>query len=111
MIYYDCTNFYFEIDAAEDDKQFGKSKENRPLPIVGMGLFMDMDGIPISFSIYPGNRNEQMTMIPLEEKMLSDFGMSKFIVCTDAAFHPQPTGFLTPMIKKMECVFSSQHSK
>lgn len=84
VIYYDCTNFYFEIDAAEDDKQFGKSKENRPLPIIGMGLFMDMDGIPISFSIYPGNRNEQMTMIPLEEKMLSKFDMSKFIVCTDA---------------------------
>lgn len=84
VIYYDCTNFYFETDAAEDDKQFGKSKENRPLPIVGMGLFMDTDGIPISFSIYPGNRNEQTTMIPLEEKMLSMFDMSKFIVCTDA---------------------------
>ena len=84
VIYYDCTNFYFEIDSAEDDKQFGKSKENRPLPIVGMGLFMDMDGIPISFCIYPGNRNEQMTMIPLEEKMISDFDMSKFVVCTDA---------------------------
>ena len=84
VIYYDCTNFYFEINAAEDDRQFGKSKENRPLPIVGMGLFMDMDGIPISFSIYPGNRNEQTTMIPLEEKMLSMFDMSKFIVCTDA---------------------------
>lgn len=84
VIYYDCTNFYFEPNTAGDDKQFGKSKENRPLPIVGMGLFMDMDGIPISFSIYPGNRNEQITMIPLEEKMLSDFGMSKFIVCTDA---------------------------
>ena len=84
VIYYDCTNFYFEIDAAEDDKQFGKSKENRPLPIVGMGLFMDMDGIPISFCVYPGNRNEQMTMIPLEEKMISDFDMSKFVVCTDA---------------------------
>ena len=84
VIYYDCTNFYFEIDAAEDDKQFGHSKENRPLPIVGMGLFMDMDGIPISFSIYPGNRNEQMTMIPLEKKMLEKFDMSKFVVCTDA---------------------------
>ena len=84
VIFYDCTNFYFEIDAAEDDKQFGKSKENRPLPIVGMGLFMDMDGIPISFSIYPGNRNEQITMIPLEEKMLEKFDMSKFVVCTDA---------------------------
>ena len=84
VIYYDCTNFYFEIDETEDDKQFGHCKENRPLPIVGMGLFMDMDGIPISFSIYPGNRNEQMTMIPLEEKMLDKFDMSKFIVCTDA---------------------------
>ena len=84
VIYYDCTNFYFEIDAAEDDKQFGHSKENRPLPIVGMGLFMDMDGIPISFSIYPGNQNEQLTMIPLEKKMLESFDMSKFIVCTDA---------------------------
>jgi len=84
VIYYDCTNFYFEIDSAEDDKQFGKSKENRPLPIVGMGLFMDMDGIPISFCIYPGNRNEQTTMMPLEKKMLENFDMSKFVVCTDA---------------------------
>ncbi|WP_407396551.1 IS1634 family transposase [Treponema sp.] len=84
VIYYDCTNFYFEIEEAADDKQYGKCKENRPLPIVGMGLFMDMDGIPISFSIYPGNRNEQTTMIPLEEKMIEKFDMSKFIVCTDA---------------------------
>lgn len=84
VIYYDCTNFYFEVDEVSDDKQYGKSKENRPLPIVGMGLFMDMDGIPISFSIYPGNRNEQTTMIPLEEKMLEKFDMSKFVVCTDA---------------------------
>lgn len=84
VIYYDCTNYYFEIDAAEEDKQFGKSKENRPLPVVGMGLFMDMDGIPISFSIYPGNRNEQITMIPLEKKMLEEFGMSRFVVCTDS---------------------------
>lgn len=84
VIYYDCTNFYFEIDSAEDDKQFGKSKENRPLPIVGMGLFMDMDGIPISFCIYPGNRNEQTTMMPLEKKMLEKFDLSKFVVCTDA---------------------------
>ena len=84
VIYYDCTNFYFEIDSTEDDKQFGKSKEGRSLPIVGMGLFMDMDGIPISFCIYPGNRNEQMTMIPLEKKMIDDFDMSKFVVCTDA---------------------------
>lgn len=83
-IYYDCTNYYFETEAAEDDKQYGISKENRPLPIVEMGLFMDQDGIPISFAIEPGNVNEQTTMIPLEKKMIKDFKMSKFIVCTDA---------------------------
>ena len=84
IIYYDCTNFYFEIEQAEDDKQYGVSKENRPLPIVEMGLFMDADGIPIAFGISPGNENEQNTMIPLEEKMIEKFDMSQFVVCTDA---------------------------
>lgn len=84
IIYYDCTNYYFETEKAEDDRQYGLSKENRPLPIIGMGLFMDADGIPLAFSLYPGNQNEQQTMIPLEEKLMADFGMSRFIVCTDA---------------------------
>ena len=84
VIYYDCTNFYFEIDQAEDDKQYGVSKENRPLPIVEMGLFMDMDGIPIAFGITPGNENEQNTLIPLEKKLIEKFDMSRFVVCTDA---------------------------
>lgn len=84
VIYYDCTNFYFEIEQPEDDKQYGISKENRPLPIVGMGLFMDMDGIPIAFDISPGNKSEQNTLIPLEKKMLDKFELSKFVVCTDA---------------------------
>lgn len=84
VIYYDCTNFYFEIEKAEDDKQFGLSKENRSLPIVEMGLFMDTDGIPIAFGISPGNTNEQNTMIPLEKKMIEKFDMSRFVVCTDA---------------------------
>lgn len=84
VIYYDCTNFYFEIEQAEDDKQYGPGKENRPLPIVEMGLFMDTDGIPIAFGIYPGNENEQNTMIPLEKKMLEKFDLSEFVVCTDA---------------------------
>ena len=84
VIYYDCTNFYFEIEQAEDDKQYGPGKENRPLPIVEMGLFMDMDGIPIAFGISPGNENEQNTMIPLEKKMLEKFELSEFVVCTDA---------------------------
>jgi transposase len=84
VIYYDCTNFYFEIEQAEDDKQYGVSKENRPLPIVEMGLFMDMDGIPIAFGISPGNENEQNTLIPLESKLIEKFDMSQFVVCTDA---------------------------
>ena len=84
IIYYDCTNFYFEIEQAEDDKQYGVSKENRPLPIVEMGLFMDMDGIPIAFGITPGNGGEQNTMIPMEKKILEKFDVSEFVVCTDA---------------------------
>lgn len=84
IIYYDCTNFYFEIEEAEDDKQYGVSKENRTLPIVEMGLFMDRDGIPLAFSINPGNENEQQSLIPLEKTLMNKFDMSQFIVCTDA---------------------------
>lgn len=84
VIYYDCTNFYFEVETAEDDKQYGVSKENRPLPIVEMGLFMDRDGIPLAFCINPGNENEQQSLIPLEKKLMEKFDMSQFIVCTDA---------------------------
>lgn len=86
VIYYDCTNFFFEIEEPDADglRQYGKGKENRPLPIVEMGLFIDRDGIPLSLCINPGNTNEQTTMKPLEQKMMKDFDMSKFIVCTDA---------------------------
>lgn len=84
VIYYDCTNFYFEIEQAEDDKQYGVSKENRPLPIVEMGLFMDAEGIPLAFCINPGNQNEQLSLVPLEKKLLANFDMSRFVVCTDA---------------------------
>ena len=86
VIYYDCTNFFFEIEEADEDglRQYGKSKENRPLPIVEMGMFIDSDGIPLSICINPGNTNEQITLKPLEQKIISDFHMSKFIVCTDA---------------------------
>ncbi len=84
ILYYDCTNYYFEIEQEDGDKQYGPSKEHRPNPIVQMGLFMDGDGIPLAFSINRGNMNEQLTLKPLEEKILSDFKLSKFVVCTDA---------------------------
>lgn len=84
VLYYDCTNFFFEIELEDGLKQYGVSKEHRPNPIVQMGLFMDGDGVPIAFGITPGNTNEQKTLKPLEKKILSDFNLSKFIVCTDA---------------------------
>ncbi len=84
ILYYDCTNYFFEIEQAEGIKQYGKSKENRPLPIVQMGLFMDGDGFPLAFVINSGNTNEQITLKPLEKQIIKDFELSKFVVCTDA---------------------------
>ena len=84
VIYYDCTNYYFEIEQADGDKQYGYSKDHKPNPIVQMGLFMDRDGIPLAFCINPGNTNEQVTLKPLEKKLLSGFSLSRFVVCTDA---------------------------
>ncbi len=84
ILYYDCTNYFFEIEQEDGDKQYGPSKDHKPNPIVQMGLFMDGDGIPLAFSINRGNMNEQLTLKPLEKKIISDFELSKFIVCTDA---------------------------
>ena len=84
ILYYDCTNYYFELEEADDLRRYGKSKQHQPLPLVGMGLFMDHDGIPLAFDIYPGNQNEQPTLKPLEKKILKDYGLEQIIVCTDA---------------------------
>ena len=84
VLYYDCTNYFFEIEEESGLRQYGKSKENRPNPIIQMGLFLDGDGIPLSFDIFAGNTNEQITLKPLEEKIINDFQSSKFVVCTDA---------------------------
>ena len=84
ILYYDCTNYFFEIEEESGLRQYGPSKEHRPNPITQMGLFMDGDGIPLAFNISSGNTNEQVTLTPQEEKILEDFKLSKFIVCTDA---------------------------
>lgn len=84
ILYYDCTNYYFEIEQEEGIKQYGVSKENRPNPIVQMGLFLDGDGIPLAFNINPGNTNEQITLQPLEKQIINDFNNASFVVCTDA---------------------------
>lgn len=84
ILYYDCTNYYFELEEADDLRKYGKSKQHQPLPLVGMGLFMDYDGIPLAFDIFPGNQSEQPTLKPLEKKVISDYGLDQIIVCTDA---------------------------
>lgn len=84
ILYYDCTNYYFEIEQEDGDKKYGKSKEHRPNPIIQMGMFMDGDGIPLAFSLFPGNTNEQKSLKPLEEKVIRDFSCQKFIYCSDA---------------------------
>lgn len=84
ILFYDCTNYFFEIEDGRGDVQYGKSKEHRPNPIIQMGLFLDGDGFPLCFSMFPGNHNEQPTLKPLEKKIIKDFNLSEFIVCTDA---------------------------
>lgn len=96
VLYYDCTNFYFETEEEDDipneeadekdtaARKYGLSKQHQPSPLVQMGLFMDYSGIPLALCIGRGNRNEQTTLIPLEEKILQDFELAKFVVCTDA---------------------------
>lgn len=97
ICYYDCTNYYFEIETADEPyydevtgeylyglRQYGPSKEHRPNPIVEMGLFMDKDGIPLTMGLYPGNMNEQKTVHELESKMIRTLKNKRIIYCGDA---------------------------
>ena len=84
VLFYDCTNYFFELEQESGLKQYGPSKEHRPNPIIQMGLFMDKSGIPLAFCINPGNQNEQASLKPLELQIMRDFELSKFVVCTDA---------------------------
>ena len=112
VLYYDCTNYYFEIEDEDDFRKYGVSKEHRPNPIVQMGLFIDSDGIPLSFSVFDGNFSEQPSMTPLEKKILQDFDTSDFVVCTDSGLSSianrrfnsiQGRGFVTAQsIKKLK---------
>ena len=87
IIYFDCTNYYFDINEEDNLRKYGKGKDHKPNPLVGMGLFMDGNGLPIAMNIYPGNESETKHLIPLQEKMEKDFALfnKKTIICTDAA--------------------------
>lgn len=84
VLYYDCTNFFFETENQDEFRKYGVSKEHRPNPIVQLGLFMDGNGIPLAFNMNPGNQSEQLSPLPTEEMIEKDFGLSKFIYCSDA---------------------------
>lgn len=84
VIYYDCTNFFFESTKETGLRRPGASKENRRTPIVQFGIFMDADGLPLAFCINPGNTNEQTTLAPLERMMGERMDINEFVMCTDA---------------------------
>ena len=87
IMYFDCTNYYFDINEETELQKYGKGKYGKAKPLVGMGLFMDGNGLPIAMNIYPGNENETKHLIPLQEKMENDFELinKQTIICTDAA--------------------------
>ena len=82
-VYYDVTNYYFEIDEQDDLRKKGVSKEHRPNPIVQMGLFMDADGIPISYGLFPGNTNDCETLLPLLAETKDSYGIDRTIIVAD----------------------------
>lgn len=87
IMYFDCTNYYFDINEETELQKYGKGKDHKPKPLVGMGLFMDGNGLPIAMNIFPGNENETKNLIPLQKKIAKDFNLEdkKTIICTDAA--------------------------
>ena len=100
ILYYDCTNYYFDIHEEDDLRKYtGNAKDKKAKPVVGMGLFLDGNGFPIAMNIFPGSDNESKTLIPLQEKILGidpitklkmnglgfELENEKTIICTDAA--------------------------
>lgn len=83
LVYYDVTNFYFEIDEQDDMRRKGVSKEHRPNPIIQMGLFMDTDGIPITYGLYPGNMLDKQTLIPMIRTIHKNYELGRIIIVAD----------------------------
>lgn len=88
VLYYDCSNYYFEIEQEDGNKKYGKSKEHRPNPIIQMGLFMDGDGIPLAFSTFAGNANEQTSLKPLEKRYLESLDARNSFTAVMQAWDP-----------------------
>ena len=82
-VYYDVTNYYFEIDKPDDLRQKGVSKEHRPNPIVQMGLLMDQSGLPISYQLFSGNTNDCLTLRPVIRSIKERYEIKRMIVVAD----------------------------
>ena len=82
-VYYDVTNYYFEIREPDDFRKKGVSKENRTNPIVQMGLLIDNQGLPISYKLFEGNTNDFDTLMPVLDDLKDDYGLGKVIVVAD----------------------------
>lgn len=82
-VFYDVTNYYFEIDDNDDFRKKGVSKEHRPNPIVQMGLFMDSLGLPMCYGLFPGNTNDCLTLKPMVQKLQKNYAIGKVIVVAD----------------------------
>ena len=103
--YYDCTNYYFEIDIEDDFRKYGFSKEHRPNPLVQMGLFSDKDGIPLAFDIFNGSQNEQKSMIPIEKEIITNITNSHLIVCADAGLCSANNKYFNTIKGKRDYIF------
>ena len=104
-MYYDCTNYYFEIDIEDDFRKYGFSKEHRPNPLVQMGLFSDKDGIPLAYDIFKGSKNEQKTMIPIEKEIISHISNAHLIVCADAGLCSANNKYFNNIPGKRDYIF------
>ena len=87
IMYFDCTNYYFDINEETELQKYGHGKDGKAKPLVGMGLFMDGNGLPIAMNIFPGSDSETKQLIPLQKQIVNDFDLEdkKTIICTDAA--------------------------
>ena len=83
LVYYDVTNYYFETDREDEARKRGVSKEHRPNPILQMGLFMDANGLPVSYGLFPGNALDKQTLLPLTDRLAREYQIGRIIVVAD----------------------------
>jgi len=87
LVYYDVTNYHFEIDEQDDLRRKGAAKNHKRDPLVQMGLLLDKASMPISYKIFPGNRHDSQTLMPMLTEIKKNFGVRRIIVVADKALN------------------------